>query len=68
MFIKYELKEGRKLLWLLSLDTVLKKKKKWDLPGDPVAKTLRLPAGSLGSVPGQGTGSHMPQLRPGAAK
>lgn len=35
---------------------------------DPVAKAPRHNAGSLGSTPGQGTGSHVPQLRSGAAK
>ena len=36
-----------------------------------VVQWLRLPAlnaGGPGSIPGQGTRSHMPQLRPGAAK
>jgi len=52
-----------------------------DFPGGPVAKTLCSNAGGPGSIPGQGTRSHMahkslliaikdpvPQLRPGAAK
>ena len=46
-----------------------------DFPGGPVAKTMHGPnARGLGSIPGQGTRSHMPQLRvcmpqirPGAA-
>ena len=36
-----------------------------------VVQWLRLQApsaGCLGSIPGQGTRSHMPQLKPGAAK
>ena len=37
-------------------------------PGGPVVKTAHRNAGSLGSIPGQGTRSHMPQLRPSAAK
>ena len=39
-----------------------------DFPGSPVAKTLRSPCGNLGLMPGQRTGSQMPQLRPGTAK
>ena len=36
-----------------------------DSPGDPVAKTPRCSQcrGGPGSIPGQGTGSHMPELR-----
>ena len=33
-----------------------------DFPGGPVAKILHLNAWGLGSIPGQGTKSHMPQL------
>ena len=36
-----------------------------DLPGGPVAS---LHSQCLGSIPGQGTRSHMLQLKPGAAK
>ena len=39
-----------------------------ELPGGPVAKTPRSNAGDLGSIPGQGTRSHMLQLSPSAAK
>ena len=34
-----------------------------DFPGGAVAETLHLQCGGLGSVPGQGTRAHMPQLR-----
>ena len=34
-----------------------------DLPGSPVVKTLPSNAVGPGSIPGQGTRSHMPQLR-----
>ena len=34
-----------------------------DFPGSPVAKTQASSAGAPGSIPSQGTGSHMPQLR-----
>ena len=37
-----------------------------DFPGGPVVKTPNV--GGLGSIPGQGTMYHMPQLRPGTAK
>ena len=43
-----------------------------DFPGNPrVLQLLRLcvlKAGGPGSIPGQGTRSHVPQLRPSAAK
>ena len=39
-----------------------------DLPGGPVARTLIFQCGVLGLIPGWGTRSHMPQLRPCAAK
>ena len=35
-----------------------------DFPGGPVAKTLCSQGRALGSIPGQGTRSHMLQLRP----
>ena len=36
----------------------------WDSPGSPVAKASGSHClGSLGSIPGQGTSSHMPQLK-----
>ena len=34
-----------------------------DFPGGPVAKTLCSNAGGPGSIPGQGTRSHMLQIR-----
>ena len=40
-----------------------KKKRKRDLPGGPVAKTLRSQCRGPSLIPGQGTRSHMPQLR-----
>ena len=39
-----------------------------DLPSGPVAKTACCLCRGLGSIPGQGTRCHMPQLRPGTAK
>ena len=36
---------------------------RWDFPGGPVAKTPRSQGGGPGSVSGQGTKSHMLQLR-----
>ena len=42
--------------------------KSMDFPGGPVAKTLCSPCMGPGSSPGQGTRSHMPQLRPCGAK
>ena len=44
------------------------KKEPRDFPDGPVVKTRRSNAGGLGSIPGEGNRSHMPQLRPGAAK
>ena len=38
------------------------------LPSGLVAKTLTPSAGGLGSIPGQRTRSHIPQLRPSTAK
>ena len=35
----------------------------WDFPGGPVARIHAPNAGGLGSIPGQGTRSHMSQLR-----
>ena len=40
----------------------------WDLPGGPEAKTACSLCRGLGSIPGQGTRCHMPQLRHGRAK
>ena len=52
-----------------------KRMKCWDFPGSPVAKTLSSQCKSPSSIPGQGTRSHMLQLRshmlqlrPGAVK
>ena len=39
-----------------------------NFPGGSVVKTMPSNGGELSSIPGQGTGSHMPQLRPGTAK
>ena len=39
-----------------------------DFPGGPVAKTLHSQYRGLGSIPGQGTRSHMPRLKPIEAK
>ena len=39
----------------------------WDFSGGPVAKTP-CSSWSKGSIPGQATRSHMPQLRAGTAK
>ena len=43
---------------------IFKKEKQRDFPGGPVAKTLHFQCGE----PGEGTRSHMPQLRNGPAK
>ena len=41
----------------------------WDFPGVPLWLRLRAPdIGDLGLIPGQGTRSHVLQLRPGEAK
>ena len=40
----------------------------WDFPGGPGAKTWIPDTGGQGLIPGQGTRSHMLQLRPDAAK
>ena len=40
----------------------------WDFPGGPVAKTLYSQCRGPESTPGQGTKSHMLQLRPAAAR
>ena len=40
----------------------------WDFPGGPWLRLRAPSAGSPGLIPGQGTGSHMLQLKPGAAK
>ena len=34
-----------------------------DFPGGPETNILHYNSGALGSIPGQGTKSHMPQLR-----
>ena len=47
---------------------VTKKIRNRDFPHGPVAKTLLLVQGGKGSIPGQGTRSHMPQVRPSTAK
>ena len=39
-----------------------------NFPAGPVAKTPSPNAGGLGLIPSQGTRSHIPQLRPGAAR
>ena len=40
-----------------------KQRKRRDFPGGPVAKTLHSQFRGWGSIPGQGTRSHMPQLK-----
>ena len=40
-----------------------RKSQSWDFPGGPVAKTLSSQCRGPGSIPGQGTRSHMPQWR-----
>ena len=42
--------------------TSLKKKLSMDFPGRPVVKDCAPSAGAPGSTPGQGNGTHMPQL------
>ena len=39
------------------------KSKPRDFPGGPMAKTLNSQCRGLGLIPGQGAGSHMPQLK-----
>ena len=46
----------------------LKEKHDWGFPGGPVAKTPLSQCRGQGLIPGQGIRSHMPQLRPSAAK
>ena len=53
---------------MISVNYIHQEDMSWDSPGDPVAKTLCSNAGGPGLIPGQGTRSHMLQLRPGAAK
>ena len=38
-------------------------RRRWDFPDGPVAKTPCSQCRGPGSIPGQGTRSHMPQLR-----
>ena len=64
-----------KLVYVKTSNFHCKRRRPWDFPGGPVARTPAPNAGGLGSIPGQGTGSHMPQLRvhmlqlrPGVAK
>ena len=40
----------------------------WDFPGGPNMHFCACNAGHSGSIPGQETRSHMPQLRPSVAK
>ena len=53
-------------IWMLNVQ--ISKIQHRDFPGGPVVKTLPSSAGDLGSIPGQGTRAHVPQLRPWAAK
>ena len=50
------------------LDEGNQKVKTRDFPGGPVAKTPSSHARGLGSIPGQGTRSHMPKLTPREAQ
>ena len=54
--------QGKTEIWILWNHLI------GDFPGGPVAKTLSSHCRGPGSIPGQGTRSHMLQLRPGAAK
>ena len=66
IFTFLELNHRFNLLYLLILIKIITC---GDLPGDPVVKTLYSQCrGSPGSIPAQGTRSHMPQLRPDVAK
>ena len=48
---------------LYRLWRTLAKEVSWDFPGGPGAKTPSSQAGGVGSIPSQGTRSHLPQLR-----
>ena len=53
---------SRILLLVVKSETETRKRGDcWDFPGGPVVKTLPFNAGGLGSIPGWGTRSHMPQ-------
>ena len=51
-----------KLVYVKTSNFHCKRQRTWDFPGGPVARTPVPNAGGLDSIPGQGTGSHMPQL------
>ena len=53
--------------WIVNVIEVLKKGDR-DFHACPLAKTVCFGCSGPGSIPGQGTRPHMPQLRPGAAK
>ena len=48
---------------VLSVKRYLKRHSFWHFPRGPVVRLSAPTAGGLGSIPGQGTRSHMPQLR-----
>ena len=47
----------------LPLNFEVFKAHRWDFPSGPMAKTLHSQCSRLGSIPGQGTRSHMLQLK-----
>ena len=64
-----------KLVYVKTSNFHSNRRRTWDFPGGPAARTPATNTGGRGSIPGQGTGSHMPQLRvcmlqlrPGVAK
>ena len=57
-----------KMWYIHILEYYLSIKKNGDFPGGPMLKTPHSQCRGSGSIPDQGTRSHMPQLRPSAAK
>ena len=49
-----------KLVYVETSDFHCKRRRTWGFAGGPVARTPAPNAGGLDSVPGRGTGSHMP--------
>ena len=63
LLIHVDLKERERQRGVFGLTSEESLRTWGDFPGGPVAKTLHSQCRGLGSVPGQGTRSHMPQLR-----
>ena len=58
LLYKWETEAKLHRKWMLDLNSEL-----WDFPGGPVAKTRCSQCKEPGSIPGQGTRSHMLQLK-----